>query len=179
MVGLSLGLAGCFDGNPASSDAPPDSGVVSADAFDCDDVERPDPSTPDRDGALEPATYPDPPAPSAETVDEFVREFEAAYRRNAFIETYAEEAVGFDFEFDSQRTNEVESESGRDAVLVSIVYHLTTETRPSNSSSEQYTRVTYYIDENIVLRAAYEGVADSPSFDPDPRTEGEPVACPK
>lgn len=176
VASLSLGIAGCSEGNLAGSDEPLDSGVVSADEFDCTDVERPEPEAPDREGALEPAPYPDPPD-SLEAADEYVREFEEAYRRNAFIEDYGSEAAGFDFEFDTRQTDEVESDAEREAVLVSVVYHLTTETRQTAPTSEQYIRVTYYVDENIALRARYSGIAEGPAFDPDPRDAGEPVAC--
>ena len=177
MAGVSLGLAGCFEGDFTGSDESLDSGVVPAETFDCDDVDRPNPTPPARDGALEPATYPTPPNPLLEAADEYVREFEAAYRRNAFIEDYGSETDGFDFEFEARRTNEVDSESDHDAVLVSIVYNLSTETRGNDDTPERYTRVTYYVDENIVLRARYDGIADGPSFEPDPRSAGDPVAC--
>lgn len=176
VASLSLGIAGCFEGELSSSDETLDSGLVSADQYDCTDVERPEPEAPDREGALEPASYPDPPD-ALEAADEYVREFEEAYRRNDFIATYGAETAGFDFEFDTRQTDEVESDAERDAVLVSLVYHLTTETRRNAESPEQYTRVTYYVDENIVLRARYRGIADGPAFEPDPRDAGEPVAC--
>lgn len=177
MVGLSLGVAGCFQGNLTESEESLDSGIVSADTFDCDDVDRPEPMEPSRDDALDPALYPTPPNPLLESADEYVREFEAAYRRNAFLEEYGSETDGFDFQFEEGETKPVDTESDRDAKLVSLVYDLTTETRGNPAESERSVRVTYYVDEHIVLRARYSGFADGPSFDPDPRNAGEPVAC--
>lgn len=177
MVGLSLGAAGCFEGDLTESDESPDSGVVPADRFDCDDVDRPEPTPPARDDALEPALYPTPPNPLLESVDDYVREFEAAYRQNAFLAEYGSETDGFDFDLEERETKSVDTESDRDAKLVSLVYDLTTKTRGNPEESERSIRVTYYVDEGIVLRARYSGFADGPSFDPDPRSEGDPVAC--
>lgn len=177
MVGLSLGAAGCFEGDFTESDDPLDSGVVPADTFDCDDVDRPEPTPPARDDALEPALYPPPPNPLLESVGEYVREFEAAYQQNDFLAEYGSETDGFDFDLGERETKPVDAESDRDAKLVSLVYDLTTETRGNPEESERSVRVTYYVDEHIVLRARYSGFADGPSFDPDPRSEGDPVAC--
>ena len=177
MVGLSLGAAGCFEGELTGSDESLDSGVVPADAFDCDEVDRPDPLSPEREGALEPVSYPDPPTELPESALKYVREFEAAYRRNNFIEEYGSETEDFEIEFDTWETDDVDSESDREAVLVAIVYDRTRKTRATPPETEQYTRVTYYIDANIVLRARYDGIAQEASFDPDPRSAGEPVAC--
>lgn len=179
MVGLSLGAAGCFEDDLTSSESEEslDSGVVPADEFDCDDVDRPDPSPPIRDGALEPATYPTPPNPLLESAGEYVREFEAAYQQNAFLEEYGSETEGFEFDLEARDAKSVDAESDRGAKLVSLVYDLTTKTRRTPEESERSIRVTYYVDEYIVLRARYAGLADEPTFDPDPRNAGDPVAC--
>lgn len=177
LVGLSLGTAGCFGGTLTESDDSLDSGVVPADAFDCDEVDRPDPPTPDRDGALDPVSYPDLPAELLESALEYVREFEAAFRRNTFIEEYGSETAEFDIEFETWDTERVGSESDRAAVLVAVVYNLTTKTRLNDEDPERYTRVTYYVDENVALRARYDGIAQDASIEPDPRSAGELVAC--
>ena len=177
MVGLSLGAAGCFESDVTDSDKSLDSGVVSADTFDCDDVDRPEPMEPTRDEALEPALYPTPPNPLLESAAEYVREFEAAYQQNDFLEEYGSETDAFDFKFEEGEAKPVDAESDRDAKLVSLVYDLTTKTRGSPEKSERSIRVTYYVDEHVVLRARYSGLADEPSFDPDPRSAGDPVAC--
>lgn len=177
LLPVTAGLTGCFDSRLPESEKPLESGVVPVDAYDCADTERPLPATPSVDDALEPASYPVPSEPLLDDVDQFVREFEAAYRRNAFIEAFGAVTRAFDFRFGTRRTNEIESESDRDAALVSMVYHLETETATGGERPEWATRVTYYVDENIVLRARYDGIADGPKFEPDPRSAGEPVAC--
>lgn len=172
-----VALTGCFEGRLTGSDGPSESGVVPADAYDCDDTDRPAPSAPSHDEALEPADYPDPPESVLEEADDYVREFEESYRRNEFLAEYGPATRAFDFRLVSRQVDVVESEDDRDGVLVSIVYHLTTETRQADQPDEWDTRVTYYVDENVVFRARYDGIADSPSFDPDPRDEGVPVTC--
>ncbi|WP_226377463.1 hypothetical protein [Haloterrigena turkmenica] len=179
MVGLSLGAAGCFESDLTSSESEEslESGVVPADEFDCDDVDRPDPSPPIRDEALEPATYPTPPNPLLESAGEYVRDFEAAYQHNAFLEEYGSETEEFEFDLEARDAKPVDAESDREAKLVSLVFDLTTKIRRTPEKSERSIRVTYYVDEHIVLRARYSGLADEPTFDPNPRSAGGPVAC--
>lgn len=176
-VSLSATVAGCFEGRFTGSDDTLNSGVVPADTYDCADVERPEPDTPTRDLALEPAEYPDRPESLLQGIVEYVREFETVYRRNEFISSYKSETETFDFRFEEAQTNEVESESDRDAVLVAIVYTLSKTTRGNDWPPERYTLVTYYVDENVMLRAHYGGPVNGPAFDPNPRTSGDPVAC--
>lgn len=174
---LTAAIAGCFDGRFAGSDAPAESGIVATDAYDCDDVDRPDPSMPSDGEALEPADYPEPPASVLEGADSYVREFEEAYRRNTFLAEYGPETREFGFRFETRQVDHVASNDDREAVLVAVVYHLSAETRQADRPDEWDTRVTYYVDDHVVLRDRYEGVAGDPSIDPDPRADGEPVAC--
>lgn len=175
---VSMALAGCFNGRFTDADETSEPGVVPADDYDCADIERPEPPTPSHPDALERATYPEPPESVVDAADQYALEFEQAYRRNAFLEQFSSQTRRFEFESETQAMDSVESESERDAVLVSIVYTLETETPQVPKSIERDTRATYYIDENIVLRARYNGgLADEPSFNPDPRRAGKLVAC--
>ncbi|MXV62872.1 hypothetical protein GS429_12505 [Natronorubrum sp. JWXQ-INN-674] len=191
---FTMAISGCFDAQFTGADTPSEPNAVSGEHYDCDDVDRPEPDMPTRDRGLERASYPDRPDAVVETGDEYALEFERAYRQNALLERYGSETRAFDFQLEASRIDVVESElsaadseaeeeSTRDseseanAVLVSMLYDLTTETQQLPKSTERDTRVTYYLDETVVLRARYHGLADEPSFDPDPRTAGDPVAC--
>lgn len=177
VVSISAAIAGCSEGQLSGpSDDTDDSETVSADAYDCADVDRPTPDPPARDDALESASYPDRPASLLEDADRFVREFETAYRRNAFLEEYGSETRAFDFRFRSHRTDEVTSSADREAVLVALVYDLSAETRQA-VNEEWSTRVTYYVDDRVAFRARHDGVASDPAFEPDPRSAADPVVC--
>ena len=177
-IPFTVALAGCFEGESTSHDEPTGSGIVPSDSYDCADTDRPDPETLSHTDDVEPAPYPAPPSPVSDGADQYVLEFERAYRRNMFLETYGAEADRFEFRFQERQIDGIESDTEMEAVLASIVYDLTTSTRQTDASTERDTRVTYYVDENVVLRARYRGgLADEPSFDPDPRDAGEPVAC--
>ncbi|WP_254762637.1 hypothetical protein [Natrinema marinum] len=187
--------AGGFEYGSSGADAPPlESGTVPDDWYDCSDVTRPAPDAPATEHALEPRAYPSPPSarrvdenrrstdrssPSAPTADvaEYVTAFERTYRLNAFIARYGGVTRTFDFRLGTRRTASVGSETDGTAVLVAIVYDLTTGTRQSPPSDEWDTRVTYYLDENVLLRARYAGIAEKPTLEPDPRRQGKPVAC--
>ncbi|QFU81977.1 hypothetical protein [Natronorubrum aibiense] len=175
-VSFSVAFAGCFD-DQFTDDDPDEPRVVSTDEYDCVNSERPDPLPPEQENAIEPGSYPSRPTSLLETGDQYVLEFERTYRRNAFVEEYGSETRTFEFELQTQQMDALESDDRREAILVSIVYNLTTATRQLPTSTERDTRVTYYVDENVVLRARYNGLADEPSFDPDPRDAGTPVAC--
>lgn len=61
---------------------------------------------------------------------------------------------------------------------MAILYDVTTRTRQVRGGRNEWDiRVSYYVDENVVLRARYDGVAEELTFDPDPRTQGDLVAC--
>ncbi|WP_137290979.1 hypothetical protein [Natronorubrum halophilum] len=176
-IPFAVALTGCSESQQTSDDEPSEPELLSADAYDCTDVERPDPDPPSVDDALEPAAYPSPPDSLPAGAGEYAITFEEAYRKNAFLEEYGSETQAFDFQFQTRQMTELESADDRNGALVSIVYNMSASTQQGATSEEWDTRVTYYLDENIVLRARYNGIADGPSFEPDPRTAGEPVAC--
>ncbi|ELY46728.1 hypothetical protein [Natronorubrum sulfidifaciens] len=177
-VSVAVALPGCLETQLSSTDDPNESSVVAPAAYDCAESDRPHPPDPVPDDAIEPGVYPSRPVSLAEAGDQYVLEFERAYRRNAFLAEYGSETRTFDFRFQTQQMDVLESDPERDAVLVSIVYDLTTAIGQLPESTERDTRVTYYADETVVLRAPYTGgLADEPSFDPDPRDAGEPVVC--
>jgi len=170
---------GGFEYTSGGPTGPPlDSGTVPADWFECDEVSRPDPEPPDG-GTLEPRTYPS--SPSSMDVDmvEYVTGFERAYRHNAFLSQYGAAARTVDLRRTDGRATAVGSATTPDAVMVAIRYDLTTGTgRSSTESRDRWDiRVVYYVDENVVLRSQYHGVAEELRFEPDPRTQGELVAC--
>ncbi|MGQ3412702.1 hypothetical protein ACT4ML_10640 [Natrinema sp. LN54] len=170
-------------------------GIVPADRYECSDVDRPDPEPPADEDALEPQEYPSPPwetstdadgDPSDDTpssivygASRYVTAFERAYRRNAFLDRYQSAARTVDLHRTAYRTAPIDSDATGDAVLVAIQYNMAMATRPADVAprDEWGVRVTYYIDERVVLRARYNGVAEGLAFDPDPRTRGELVAC--
>ncbi|WP_226482346.1 hypothetical protein [Natrinema amylolyticum] len=172
-----------------------ESETVPADRYDCSDVDRPEPEQSDDEAALEPLEYPTLPSaanagedrssadgsrsPAVYGVTKYVTEFERAYRRNAFLVQYESMARVFDLHRTAYRTAPIDSTADRDAVLVAIRYNVTRGTRQSttNHRTEWDVRVVYYLDEQFLLRAQYDGVAETVTFDPDPRTQGTLVAC--
>lgn len=179
----------------ATNRPPLESGTISADQYDCRSVTRPEPDMPTDDDALAPLPYPSPPlatdsaedAPSehasppslVDSAAEYATEFERAYRRNEFIARFGNETRTFYLRRTKHRTAAIGSSTNADAVMVAIHYNLTTGTQQSATDprDEWDIRVTYYIDENVVLRARYDGVAEELTLEPDPRWQGELVAC--
>lgn len=169
-----------------------ESGIVPADRYRCSDVTRPNPDTVPDDAALEPRAYPSlpvgadgdrPPSDRGSSlvarVTRSVVEFERAYRRNAFLERYGAAARTVTLRLTDHRAAPVESAADANAVLVALLYDLTTATRYSTAGprDEWDIRVTYYVDENGAFRAQYDGIAETLAFEPDPRTQGTLVAC--
>ncbi|ELY65158.1 hypothetical protein [Natrinema versiforme] len=169
-------------------------GLVPADQYECSDVDRPEPDPTTDEDALEPRAYPSPPwktsagedGKSPESVSSlvygasrYVTAFERAYRRNAFLDRYQSATRTFDLQRTGYRTIPIESETNREAVLVALRYDLTMETQPNavTPRDEWNIRVTYYLDERLLLRARYNGVTEGLAVDPDPRTQGDLVAC--
>lgn len=170
---------GGFEYTSGGPTGPPlDSGTVPADWFACDEVSRPDPDPPDG-STLEPRPYPSSPSSLDHGTVEYVTTFERAYRRNAFLGQYGAAARAVDLRRTDGRVAAVGPSSDPDAVMVAIRYDLTTETgRSSVEPRDRWdVRVVYYVDENVVLRARYHGVAEELRFEPDPRRQGELVAC--
>jgi len=182
---------GGFEDVSNTADTPPlESGVVPDGSFDCQSVTRPEPDAPVDDAALAPQPYPSPPlerTPDAEdtaslAVDqttEYVLAFERAYRQNAFLARYGSAARTFELRPKNQRTTALESTSDVDAVMVALRYDLTTGTQQSvTGPRDQWdVHIVYYVDENILLRAQYDGVSETLTFEPDPRAQGTLVAC--
>ncbi|MFC6768990.1 hypothetical protein [Natrinema soli] len=188
---------GGFEHVSNTANRPPlESGSVPADWYDCRSVTRPEPRLSTDDNALEFRTYPSlpsgsgskeagdssdrsPPPSLVDSAAEYVTEFERAYRQNAFIVQFGNETRTFDLRRSDHRTAAIGSSTNADAVMVAIRYDLTLGTQQSavDPRDEWDVRVTYYIDENFVLRARYDGVAEDLSLEPDPRRQGELVAC--
>lgn len=175
VVPFTTALAGCFEDRFTSEDEST-SAFVSEDEYDCDDIDRPEPDEPSHDDALKPVSYPSPES-FPDGADEFALEFEEAYRLNTFLDQYGTETRWFEFQFEASQLQKIEPESERDAVRVSLIYTLSTGLKQGRQPTEYDTRVTYYVDENVALRARHRGVAREPTFDPDPRSAGSPVAC--
>lgn len=182
---VTAALAGCFDGQLARTDDD-DSELVSPDEYDCEEGERPYPKELATGETLERASYPTAPESVSDDTETYALEFEQAYRQNAFLEEYGSEAHDVHFDFERSQMTELEgdpdvesdAEMETDAVLVSIVYNLTTVTSHGSTPTERGTRVTYYVDENVTIRARNQGIADEPTFEPDPRGgAGTVVAC--
>lgn len=194
-VATSVAVAtGGFEYVSNAANTPPlDSGTVPADWYDCDSITRPEPDAPADDDALEPRPYPEPPTatdaggsrsdrspPSlVDEAVEYTTEFERAYRQNAFLARYRSATRTFELRRKDSRTAAIGSSTNAEAVMVAILYDLTTGTQQSATGprDEWDIRVTYYVDANVALRARYGGVADTLALEPDPRTRGELVAC--
>ncbi len=182
LVSVATTLAvttGGFEHTAGGSTGPPlDSGTVPADWFACDDVSRPDPDPPDG-STLEPRPYPSSQPSLDADVVEYVTAFERAYRHNAFLDRYGTAARSVDLRRTDGRASAVGAPSNPDAVVAAIRYDLTTETGRSGVEPRDRwdVRVVYYVDENVVLRARYHGVAEELRFEPDPRRQGKLVAC--
>ncbi|WP_254521954.1 hypothetical protein [Natrinema caseinilyticum] len=176
------------DGNALSLE----SGLVPDGWYRCSEITRPTPVVPlDTDG-LELRPYPEPPSELVSVVDgrpgrssstlrdgavAYATEFERSYRQNAFLDRYGSVTRFFELRRSTWQATRIDSATGESAVLVSIVYNLTTRTRHSPANDEWDTRVTYYFDDRIALRARYDGIAEQPTFSPDPRREGDLVEC--
>ncbi|QLG50003.1 hypothetical protein [Natrinema halophilum] len=169
-----------------------DSGLVPADRYECSAITRPTPLAPAAEDALEPRTYPTPPAelisddnrgsidrPSSlqNSALEYATKFERAYRQNAFLTKYGSVTRFFALQRTASQTSLIDSSNAAHAVLVAIVYNLTKQTQQSPPSDEWDIRATYYFDDRIALRAQYDGIAEKPTLSPDPRRDGELVAC--
>lgn len=184
---------------------PLESGIVPDDRYQCGEVMRPTPVVPLATDGLELRPYPDPPSDllsgeeggrprrssatlrpgrpgrSSATLRDgavaYATEFERSYRQNAFLARYGSVTRVFELRRSTWQASRIDSSTGESAVLVSIIYNLTTRTRHSSPNDEWGTRVTYYFDDRIALRARYDGIADQPTFSPDPRQEGDLVEC--
>ena len=176
---FSMAFAGCFEEQLTSADDP-ESEFISEDEYDCAGIDRPEPDDPVRNHSLESVPYPSSSDPLTDA-EAFAREFEEAYRHNGFLEEYGSATRTFDFTVEGSELEPIESEpeSEMEAVLVSIVYDLSTETERGTPTNERGSRVSYYIDEHVALRSRYQhGFANEPDpFDPDPRDAGAAVIC--
>ncbi|MFD1565432.1 hypothetical protein ACFR99_17995 [Haloarchaeobius amylolyticus] len=186
---------GGFEYASNATDTPPlESGTVSPDWYECSSVTRPEPTAPADDDALAPEPYPAPPSAigpaaahnrttgSTSMVDRtvaYVTEFERAYRRNAFLAQYGVTTRTFELRRTDYRTRTLGSSPDPNAIMVAILYDLRMGTRQSATGPRDQWDVhtVYYVDEHVVLRALYNGVADELQFEPDPRTQGDLVAC--
>ena len=152
----------------------------------CAAVSRPMPEPVDREGALAPREYPGrPPSDlTGETAVEYVTAFDRAYRQNQEMRANSDAAT--DGERDSYLTrfditvqDSWVAASPADSVVVRLAY-LGSGTEHNGSEFDYVTQyVTYYVDPTRVVRARttqydFDG-ADA--LDPDPWTDGEPVAC--
>ncbi|TMT85261.1 hypothetical protein E2L06_01035 [Haloterrigena sp. H1] len=189
---VAVTTGGFERGSNATDTSLPESGTVSPDWYECNSVTRPEPTAPADDDALSPKPYPaQPPAfgPAVahgrsndsslrdETVA-YVTEFERVYRQNEFLARYGATARTVELRRTDYRTRTLES-SSNPAIMAAIRYDLRLGTQQSATGPRDQWDVhtVYYVDEHIVLRARYHGVADELSFEPDPRTHGELVAC--
>ena len=189
---VTVTTGGFERGSTTTDTSPLESETVAPDWYECTSVVRPEPTVPDDDDTLVPNPYParpsafgpagvhDRPIGSSlrdETVA-YVTEFERVYRRNDFLVRYGATARTFEFRRTGYRTRSLGS-SSNPAIMVAIRYDLRLGTQQSATGPRDQWGIhtVYYVDEHVVLRARYDGVADDLSFEPDPRTHGELVAC--
>ena len=189
---MAVTTGGFERGSDATETSPLESETVAPDWYACASVERPEPTAPADDDALSPKPYPtrpsafDPAGAYDRSTDSSLRDetvayvtaFERAYRQNDVLDRYGSTARTFEFRRTGYRTKILES-SPIPAVMVAIRYDLRVGTQQSATDPRDLwgVQTAYYVDEHIVLRARYGGVADTLSFEPDPRTHGELVAC--
>lgn len=167
-------MAGCSTNWFSDPETSTSSTSVPTEDYDCADVSRPTADVPSAAGAPEPLAYPPRSAVQSTDAVEYVTEFERAYRQNEFLGRHGIQAREFELSVADSRRSSTDSDA--DAVVVSLVYHLQTVTAQT-THNEWNVRVTYYVDDDIALRAKYDGIATEPTFDPDPRDGGELVAC--
>lgn len=181
LVGAAL-ATGCLDvSDPAATDDgmdPTGEGATTPTGH-CEEADRPEPDPPgeDADEAVEPAAYPDPPDSLADAdVRAYVKEFERAYRRNELVERWGKRLVGF-----GMGSTGVSTEAVDDGVeaLVEYVYWEEVEEKHGDGivhGDSPILRVAYYVDGTGAWRAEDEAPADTETV-PDPRAEGDRVAC--
>lgn len=160
-------VAGCQ--NTGRADAP---------EYDCSRASRPEPSAPDRSDAVRPAAYPDPPAnPGTDAqVTAFVEDFEAAYRRNLLVQRWGENLTGFGFSTSATWTADARSAAGVAGVEYTFYYETGRPEETVVHADSPYHTAVYYVDDSVALRAHREG-SRSRGDDPDPREDGDEVAC--
>ncbi|WP_255169221.1 hypothetical protein [Natrononativus amylolyticus] len=197
----SVGVAGCVssiesDDDPSRANATPETEYATPPEFDtasepplessveftydCPVTPPEPPSAPADDEAIPPLEYPEPPASlSHEDVLEYVTRYEEAHRRNAFVDYHREDAAGFGFEPTAAQVGAVGN--GEERVVVSLVYDIASAIHHDDGSQsagdEWETRVTYSVDDRVVLRAESDRASPDPEFEPDPRFEGEALEC--
>ncbi|ADD05388.1 uncharacterized protein Nmag_1814 [Natrialba magadii ATCC 43099] len=193
VASLSALTAGCstnWFSNPETASSNGESTPTGTDA-DCTAVSRPTafpPASANGDIAgleFDALEYPPDPAKRAQSALAYVGTLERAYRQQAFLAGHGDQARDFELSIGQHRLSAVadedwdhdsEDDRDQDGVLVSLVYDLVTET-VHTEHAEWDVRVTYFLNDRVALRAQYDGIGTEPSFDPDPRTEGELVAC--
>ncbi|ELY91101.1 hypothetical protein C483_10466 [Natrialba hulunbeirensis JCM 10989] len=158
---------------------------------DCTAVSRPTafpPTSADEDTSgveFELLEYPPDPAKRSQSALAYVSALERAYRQREFLAGHGDQARDFELSIgqhrlsavaDEDRDHDSEDNRDQDGVLVSLVYDLVTET-VHTEHAEWDVRVTYFLNDRVALRAQYDGIGTEPSFDPDPRADGELVAC--
>lgn len=154
-------------------------GVGSPDTpeYDCSRASRPEPSTPDGADAVAPATYPDPPETpdtDAQTVA-FVEEFEAAYRRNRLVQRWRGNLTSFGFSAAETWTGDAPGGAGVAGVEYTFYYQTESNGDVAVADSPSHTAV-YYVDGSVGLRAHRER-SRTRGEEPDPREDGDEVAC--
>ncbi|OIB55419.1 hypothetical protein [Natrialba sp. SSL1] len=149
--------------------------------------------------------YPPEPAERSQSALAYVGALERAYRQREFLAAHGDQAREFELSISRHQVSPVADEvrtgdgggsdvddedrdvddgdsdaanDGREpeGVLLSLVYDLVTET-VHTEHAEWDVRVTYFLNDHVALRAQYDGIGTEPSFDPDPQTDGELVAC--
>lgn len=152
----------------------------------CSAVSRPIAEPVDREGALAPREYPGP--PPTELTDkaavEYVTTFELAYRQNDEMVantdvTTGDERDSYLTRFDISVQDSWVAAGPSDSAVVRLQYVGSGTIHPGTSFDYVTQYVTYYVDSTRVVRAKttqydFEG---TDALDPDPWTDGDPVAC--
>lgn len=171
--------SGCLGGasEPATGTPNP---TAEPSAYDCDTANRPPSPGPDADppGDAERYTYPDrPDSPSNEAVRSYVERYERAYRLNELRSRWGanlDHAGVF-----VEGTDTYDAPDGAVIARVEYAYGAGIEGNDGPIEVDSPTiYASYYVDDDVVLRAVEEGHQEDESrLIPDPIEQGQPVEC--
>jgi hypothetical protein len=163
---IAAGLGGCQRTIGDEADRP---------QYDCTETSRPYPGG---NSSHEPQPYPEGP-PEPDDIELFVRRYESGFRVNRLIETQGDDLVGFGI--DGYETDRFDAPDEAAIIRVKYYYYYEVKENPDEPPvhiDSSTTYASYYIDEDVVLRAAAEGPRDDEAaLDPDPMEAGDPLEC--
>jgi hypothetical protein len=167
--GAVVTFAGCLNFLGGESGSP----TRTPPRYDCDAADRPAPSPPASDDAVEPRSYP--PISNLQDGVDGVVECERTFRRNSLVASEGESLVGFGTS--NVDATEHDAPDGANVVRVEYEFYYETEEGDDVEITDSPTiTASYYVDDSVVIRAEKRGQTDD-GLDPDPWTSGEVIEC--